>query len=450
MAVRNEEAVLAVAPAGGGPDAWDLPLKLGILMGLSVVVLFSVHDHVFRPVYRVAEAHGLSTMLYRPSVLWFSLGFVLVVARTLLWFMYRPHPPASVDSAPPMTVIIPAYNEGPMVAKSIDSVAEAHYDPNKLEIIVVDDGSTDDTWVHIQAAAQRHEGRVRTVRLARNSGKRAALAEGFRTGKGEIFVTVDSDSVVSRGALLALAGPFANERVGVVAGKVQVYNQREGLIPRMLHVRFTLSFDFLRAYQSTYGTVYCSPGALSAYRASAVKAVLEEWLHQRFLGVEVTTGEDRALTNDVMRQGYDSVYQRDATVHTVVPTQYKKLCRMFLRWDRSYIREELRFATIVWRRPPVARMIALFDQVVTNLRFPIMSATMVLLATAVFFDPLVLPRVLVSLGLISFIYSLYYLRSERSFNILYGVVFEYYAFFAMFWIFPWALMTVRKRGWLTR
>lgn len=450
MAVRNDEATLAVEAAGARGDTWDLPLKLGILMGLTAVVLFSVHDHVFRPLYSVAETHGLSTMLYRPSVLWFSLGFVLMVCRTLLWFTYRPHPAAERAGAPRMTVIIPAYNEGPMVAKSIDSVVEAEYDPEKLEIIVVDDGSTDDTWTHIEAAAARHAGRVQTVRLKRNSGKRAALAEGFRTGTGEIFVTVDSDSVVSRGALLALAGPFANERVGVVAGKVQVYNQQEGLIPRMLHVRFTLSFDFLRAYQSTYGTVYCSPGALSAYRASAVRAVLESWLHQRFLGAEVTTGEDRALTNDVMRQGYDSVYQRNAAVYTVVPTHYKKLCRMFLRWDRSYIREELRFAAIVWRRPPVARTIAVFDQVVTNLRFPVMGLTVGLLAAAVFFDPLVLPRLLVSLGLISFIYSLYYLRSERSFNILYGVAFEYYAFFAMFWIFPWALVTVRARGWLTR
>jgi hyaluronan synthase len=450
MAVTNDEATLAVEPAGARGDSWDVPLKLGILIGLTAVVVFSVQDRVFEPVYKVAETHGLSTMLYRPSVLWFSLGFVLVVCRTLLWFTYRPHPPARRESAPRMTVIIPAYNEGPMVAKSIHSVAEADYAPEKLEIIVVDDGSTDDTWAHIESAAKQHPGLVQTVRLKQNSGKRAALAEGFRIGTGEIFVTVDSDSVVAPGALLALAGPFQNERVGVVAGKVQVYNQREGLIPRMLHVRFTLSFDFLRAYQSTYGTVYCSPGALSAYRASAVEAVLEGWLHQRFLGAEVTTGEDRALTNDVMRLGYDSVYQRDATVYTIVPTGYKQLCRMFLRWDRSYIREEIRFAAVVWKRPPLARAIALFDQVVTNLRFPVMGLTVGLLGAAVFFDPLVLPRLLVSLGLISFIYSLYYLKSERSFNILYGVVFEYYAFFAMFWIFPWALVTVRARGWLTR
>ncbi|HUX44271.1 MAG TPA: glycosyltransferase family 2 protein [Terracidiphilus sp.] len=450
MAGTNEDIARGVEFAGGSDDPWDIPLKLAILLGLLAVVLFSVYNHAFTPVYKVAEKHGIGAALYQPSILWFSMGFLLMVFRTFLWFTYRPHPAARRENAPRMTVIIPAYNEGPMVAKSIDSVATADYDPERLEIVVVDDGSTDDTWQHIQEAAARYGQRVKTVRLERNSGKRAALAAGFLLGTGDVYVTVDSDSVVTRKALLALAGPFAEKHVGVVAGKVQVYNQEEGLIPRMLHVRFTLSFDFLRAYQSTFGTVYCSPGALSAYRASAVRQVLESWLNQRFLGAEVTTGEDRALTNDILRLGYDSVYQRDATVYTVVPTSYRTLCKMFLRWDRSYIREEVRFATIVWKRPALPRAIALVDQVITNLRFPVMGLTAVLLVSAVMFDPMVLLRLLVALGMISLIYSLYYLRSERSFNILYGVVFEYFTFFGMFWIFPWALLTVRSKSWMTR
>lgn len=451
MATTNEPLLRATEiPQASAPETWDLLLKLCIVLGLAVLALVSIEDQVFSPVVTMAQAHGIGADLYRPSILWFSMGFLLLLFRTCLWFAYRPHPPAAPDSAPAMTVIIPAYNEGPMVAKAIDSVATAYYDPARLEIIVVDDGSTDDTWEHIQHAVARHGDRIRALRLERNSGKRAALAAGFRLATGEIFVTVDSDSVVAPNALLALAGPFRSPRVGVVAGKVQVYNRREGIIPRMLHVRFTLAFDFLRAYQSTFGTVYCSPGALSAYRASAVMRVLDAWLKQRFLGADVTTGEDRALTNDVMRLGYDSVYQQDAVVYTLVPSSYWKLCQMFLRWDRSYIREEVRFAAVVWKRPPLARALALFDQLITNLRFPVMCLTLLLFGFAVSEDPLALPRVLVSLGLISFIYSLYYLRSERSFNVVYGVVFEYFSFFTLFWVFPWAFLTVRAKGWLTR
>ncbi|MGC9158830.1 MAG: glycosyltransferase family 2 protein, partial [Terracidiphilus sp.] len=233
-------------------------------------------------------------------------------------------------------------------------------------------------------------------------------------------------------------------------GKVQVYNRGAGAIPRMLHVRFTLTFDFLRAYQSTFGTVYCSPGALSAYRASAVKNVLEAWLHQRFLGAQATIGEDRALTNDILRQGYDSVYQRTAVVLTIVPTTYRQLSRMLLRWNRSYIREEMRFALILWKRPLISRVISFFDSTITNVRYPVAYATLYLLGVAFLHDVRVLPRVLVAIGLVSFFYSLYYLRSERSFNLIYGVLYEYFSFFALFWIFPWAFLTVRARGWLTR
>ncbi len=428
----------------------DLLLKSLVLAGLGALVLVNIRVHTFAPLLRSAGAHGISAMLLRPSILWLAMGAGLLLFRTILWFAYQPRSLAKFEDAPCMTVVVPAYNEGAMVAKAIDSLARANYPPERLEIIVVDDGSTDDTWMHIQHAVARHGNRIHAVRLERNGGKREALAVGFRRGTGEIFVTVDSDSVVDANALLALAGPFTSERVGVVAGRILVYNRREGIIPRMLHVRFALSFDFLRAYQSTFGTVYCSPGALSAYRASAVRTVLDRWLHQRFLGSRATIGEDRALTNDIMRLGYDSIYQRTAMVLTVVPMTYGKLCRMFLRWDRSFIREELRFASVVWKRPPLARLIALLDVSITNLRYPATCLTLVLLGTALFHDPLVLLRVLLSMGMASLIYSLYFLHSERSFDVVYGVLFSYFSFFSLFWIFPWALVTVRTRGWMTR
>jgi hyaluronan synthase len=431
-------------------DAWDHALRLTILAGLGALAYVSIRAQAFSPLYQLAETHGISAALVRPSILWFMMGTTLLVFRTLLWFTYRPPMPAIPKSAPRMTVVIPAYNEGAMVSKAIDSIAAAHYPHDRLEIIAVDDGSKDDTWEHIQRAAARHGGRVRALRQDRNRGKREALAAGFRIGNGEVFVTVDSDSVVSPDALLALAGPFASERVGVVAGKVLVYNRAEGIIPRMLHVRFTLAFDFLRAYQSTFGTVYCSPGALSAYRASAVKKVLEQWLQQRFLGARATIGEDRALTNDIMNLGYDSIYQGRAVVLTVVPTRYRQLTKMLLRWNRSFIREELRFARIIWKRPPAALLIALCDSIITNLRYPVMFLSLSLLALALLTGVLVLPRMLVAIGLMSLFYCLYYLRSERSFDMIYGVIFEYFSFFFLFWIFPWALLTVRARGWMTR
>jgi hyaluronan synthase len=431
-------------------DMVDWALRIAIAGGLGALIALSWGGGVFSPLLHALAHHPLGALALRPTVLWVSMGSLLLAFRTVLWFRYRPFPGVDAATAPRLSVIIPAYNEGPMVAHAIDSVANAAYPRDRLEIIVVDDGSTDDTWLHIERAQRHHGARVTALRLDRNRGKREALAAGFRCGRGEIFVTLDSDSVIERGALLALAGPFSDPRVGAVAGRVLVLNRREGVIPRMLHVRFLLAFDFLRAYQSTFGTVYCTPGALSAYRASAVREVLPRWLGQRFLNVPATYGEDRALTNEILALGHDSVYQRTASVSTIVPTSYGKLCRMFLRWDRSYIREELRFARVVWKRPLPALLFALVDTTITNFRYPVAYATLGLLGAAVLQDPATLLRVLVAIGAMSLLYGLYYLRSERSFDLVYSVLYGYFAFFALSWIFPYAALTVRARGWLTR
>ncbi|HVY49448.1 MAG TPA: glycosyltransferase family 2 protein, partial [Minicystis sp.] len=398
----------------------DWLVRAAILAGIAAIAYVTVIQHVIAPMIEEAEASPWAVFVERPSILWAGMGTLLLLFRTLLWFRYRPFASATMEDAPTLTVVIPAYNEGAMVAQSIESVAAARYPRERLEIFVVDDGSTDDTWEHIQRAAARHPDIVTTLRFQKNRGKRAGLAAGFRRAQGDVVVTIDSDSVIEAGTLLALAGPFRDAKVGAVAGKVAVYNREEGVIPRMLHVRYALSFDLLRAVQSTYRTVYCCPGALTAYRRTVVADVLEAWLGQRFLGVPCTFGEDRSLTNHMLDRGFDTVYQRTAVVRTVVPTTYKRLCKMFIRWDRSYVREEIRFARIVWKLPLGRRIIALFDTTITNLRFPIAYASLALLVSFVVHDPLALLRVTVAIGVMSMFNMLYFLRHERSWAFVYG------------------------------
>jgi len=432
------------------PDAWDILLRICIVVFLALVFYASVVSYAFEPVADMLERHAWAELIVRPSALWMAVGFGLLAFRTALWFRYRPAPSANIETAPFVTVVIPAYNEGPMVAKAIDSVAAADYPRDRIEIIAIDDGSRDDTWHHIQRAAARNPELVTAIHFEYNRGKRAGLEAGFRRARGDVVVTIDSDSVINRDSLLSIVGPFRDPRVGAVAGKVAVHNRDDGIIPRMLHVRFVLSFDFLRAVQSVFRTVYCTPGAFSAYRTTVVRKVLGAWTAQTFLGQKCDIGEDRSLTNFILEQGYDTVYQRSAVVHTIVPTTYRQLCRMFLRWDRSFMREELRFAKIVWQRPWRWRIIALFDTMITNLRYPVIYAAMALLVVGIAEDPEVLLRVLMVIGLMSLLYTLYYLRSERSMDFVYGIAYSYFAFFALTWIFPYAAMTLRTRGWLTR
>jgi len=431
-------------------DAPNWLILAAIFAGLGAMCWITFSREVFAPILELAVGDRWAILLQRPSVLWAAMGTLLLVVRTGLWIGYRPSASATPSEAPTMTVVIPAYNEGAMVQKSIESVVRAEYPQGSLEVFVVDDGSVDDTWRHIQWAAARHPGLVTPLRLPKNMGKRHALAEGIRRATGEVIVTIDSDSEIEPRALLALAGPFRDRRIGAVAGKVTVLNREEGIIPRMLAVRFVFAFDLLRAAQSTYRTVFCCPGALSAYRTAAVRPVLERWLNETFLGSSCTFGEDRAMTNLLLAAGYDTVYQRTAVVKTIVPTTYRKLCKMYIRWDRSYVREEIRYARIVWRRPPRAFLLSLFETVINNVRYPVSYASLGLLVLLVLAHPLVLVRVLFVIGLFASFNMLYYLRSERSPDFLYGVLYAYFAFFGLFWIFPYALVTVRARSWLTR
>ncbi|MGC2518103.1 MAG: glycosyltransferase [Burkholderiales bacterium] len=453
--MKNQADSAALAPGSAvvsNPvsDVWDYFLVAAIFAGMVLLAWTAISTPLLQPLVDLARRQHWSGLWVRPTIIWVTMGFVLLFLRTVLWLLYRPFAPVAAEEAPFMTVIIPAYNEGAMVESAIASVATADYPGGRLEVIAIDDGSKDDTWHHIERAARRFPGRVTPIRLPENRGKRGALAEGFRRARGEIIVTVDSDSIVERQTLLAIAGPFRDSRIGAVAGKVAVHNRRANLIPRMLHVRFILSFDFLRSAQSVYRTVFCCPGALAAYRTAVLRQVLDEWERQTFLGTPCTYGEDRALTNFILDAGYDTVYQRAAVVHTLVPETYVKLCRMYLRWDRSYIREEFRFARIVWKRPLVSRVLAFYETTVTNLRFPLSYAAMALWAVNAFNDPAAFVRMLLAIMVVSTLYTLYFLRSERSWDFVFGILYGYFSFFALTWIFPYAALTLRARGWLTR
>ena len=434
--------------AGRSPA--DLLLAGTLLLAVGLLFYLGLARNALQPLLLALHREGWHRVVLEPAVALGYLGLGLSALRVALWAAYRPTPPVAPDHAPMLTVVIPAYNEGAMVGRSIDSVARAHYPPERLQILAVDDGSRDDTWEHMQRAAARHPLLVRTLRLPANRGKRAALAAGFAEARGEVLVTIDSDSVIEPGTLLAMVAPFRDPRVGAVAGRVAVLNRFEGLIPRMLHVRYALSFDFLRAAQSTLGNVVCCPGALSAYRASAVRRALPAWLGQRFLGQPCTIGEDRAMTNHMFALGYDVRYQGDAVVHTMAPTTYRGLCKMFLRWSRSQVREDWRLLGLLRMRPVPARLVASLDLLTTDLGYVFGLGALALALHAAVGEPRVLGYMALAVLLGAAPGALYFLRLERSLECLYGIAYGLFSAFALFWIMPYAAVTVRARGWLTR
>jgi len=388
--------------------------------------------------------------LKKPLLSWSLLGLLQLGIRTALWLSYRPYSSLDKGAAPSLSVIIPAYNEGRGVADSIESVAMAKYPEGRLEIVVIDDGSLDDTWTHIEKTAARFPTVVRSMRLEKNRGKREALYAGFRRANGEILVTIDSDSIIDKQALLAIAGAFRDARIGAVAGKVSVRNLNGGTLPKMLQSYFLRSFDFIRAAQSTYRTVQCCPGALSAYRGQALRKVLNRWRHQTFLGGPPPPGEDRALTNFILEAGYDSVYQRLAVVHTIVPQTYGRLCKMYTRWNRGFFCEEFRLACLLWKRPLLSRWMTFWDMVITNVQYPLSYLTLVCCALIIPRHPEVFLWLLMGIGGVSILNMLYCFVLEPSWRCLFSVAYDYYAFFFLWWIFPYSFFTMRSRAWGTR
>ena len=248
-------------------------------------------------------------------------------------------------------------------------------------------------------------------------------------GPGNISSAWTRTASLNQHTLKQIVAPLLQDpKVGGVAGNVKVYNRSVNLITRMLWVRFVLAFDFLRACQSGYRFVFCTPGALSAYRREAILPILEEWRRQTFLGAHCTIGEDRAFTNLILRQGYDTVYQRTAVVYTTVPETYKGMCRMFLRWDRSNFRESyIQMAFMFTRYREKHRLLPIVDFFVRELEFPLSCIFIPLLLVSIVISPLVLVKFLTALALVSFILTVYYLSTERDMDFVYGVLYAFYA-----------------------
>jgi len=428
----------------------DLGLKLllPVLLTLLLVAAYqfgSLHDYL-----QLVQASAYTAFLPALGAAYALTLLLFQVFRTVLWATYRPYP-LTPGPLPSLTIIIPVYNEGAMVAKAIDSAAASDYPAAKLEIILIDDGSTDDTWDYIAQARERHSQLLSTIRFPKNRGKKEALYAGFTRAKGEILVTLDSDSVMKPEALRHLVAPLLQDpQIGAVAGNVKVYNRHQSLMGKMQAVRF-VNLDYLRASQSRYRTVVCTPGSLSAYRRAALRPILAAWRDQTFLGAPCYHTEDRALTNFILRQGYFTYYQRPAVVYTLVPETYKGVCRMYLRWERGNARESLvQLGYLFTRYRRQYRLLPIVEFFLAQLEYPLTLLFFGLLLASILAYPLMLFKFLTVLAIASLLNLLYYIWLERDLDFIYGVIYGYYAFFLLQWIYPYAWATVRHRGWLTR
>lgn len=418
----------------------------GILLITCLLLPFSNEHHT-----PIEKLYGIVTACRNPLICLSMIHAVYYLFQSYLWAKYKPYPKQLFGESPTVSVIIPAYNEGKMIQTSILSVLKSKYFKDKIDIICVDDGSTDDTAIYIRECVKKYPNRIQFIQFSKNCGKRVALQKGIAHATGSIVVTLDSDSLVEAETIQEIVSPFlCNPKIGAVAGNVRVLN-KDNLLGKMLDVQYNIAFDFCRAAQSSYNTVACCPGALSAFRRTIIAPHLKSWAHQMFLGRPVRHGEDQALTNIVLKQGYDTVYQRTAVVHTVAPSRYKQLCKMFARWDRSFIVEGFCFASFMFSNYRQSnRSLPIINFVLKTTQVYMVSLGLIGLIHCAIYEPRSLIKYSIAFLCTAFCSAAYYLWTHRGPQFLYGVLYAVFSLFMLQWIFPWAVLTVRDESWGTR
>jgi len=282
------------------------PIALSMIgLGFLLVIIFTLKLRFLSQWIEFLR----STRFLRASA-WLLIVFGLIfvsgiIFRTVLWLRYKPRTGGPQDDRawPFVSVIVPALNEEDLIRKSIDSIFASNYPGDRLEVIAINDGSSDMTLFGMLSAKRTYGKRLRVISFRSNLGKRRALYSGLKVARGEIVVTVDADSKIGRSAIRNLVIPLlGDDRIGAVGGRVAVLNERQNLLTRMLAIRYAISFDYGRAYQSVYGSVFVCPGALTAYRKSVVGSFIRDWVRQSFMNTTCLHGEDRSLTTCILRK----------------------------------------------------------------------------------------------------------------------------------------------------
>jgi cellulose synthase/poly-beta-1,6-N-acetylglucosamine synthase-like glycosyltransferase/peptidoglycan/xylan/chitin deacetylase (PgdA/CDA1 family) len=245
------------------------------------------------------------------------VGFAVAARRRELR-LARWIPPDAPPFLPDITIVIPAYNEEAGIAATVQSMAESRY-RGRLEIIVVDDGSTDRT---AQAAQDLGYPFVRTI-TQRNSGKPGALNTGIMAAQSDILVLVDGDTIFQPDTLEKLVAPLADRDVGAVSGNTKVYN-RKGFLGRWQHLEYVVGFNLDRRMYDLLGVMPTVPGAIGAFRRPA--------LYQVHGVSHDTLAEDTDLTMALCRAGWRIVYAPQAIAWTEVPATLRVLWKQRYRW----------------------------------------------------------------------------------------------------------------------
>lgn len=260
------------------------------------------------------------------------LAILFVRYFSLLWFAFlqlleKTMRPQRTDvPLPPVSVIVPAYNEGTVLESAIDALLRIDYPT--FEIIVVDDGSTDDTLAIAQRWEGRHGGVEIRVFSKANGGKATALNTGIAQARYGFVLCMDADSAIAPDTLREAMPHFEDASVGAVAGNVKVVN-RVNWLTRLQALEYIEGLNMPRRAQGFIAAVNIVPGPVGLFRIEALQEVG---------GYDNDTfAEDADLTLKLITAGWKIVYEENAIAWTQAPTRVLDLVQQRYRWTRGIL-----------------------------------------------------------------------------------------------------------------
>ncbi|SFL64897.1 hyaluronan synthase [Pelosinus propionicus DSM 13327] len=389
-------------------------------------------------------------ILYMYSII--AASFLLT--RYLFGSFYR-SVPIDKDFTPGVTIIVPCFNEEQWIQRTILGCINQDYPINKLEVIVVDDCSNDKSVEKIKEIVeelkvkeQRYdvENRLRYIVQSTNAGKREALAKGALMAQHELIVFVDSDSFLDPFAIRNIVQPFKDSKMGGVSGRTDVANTYTNALTKMQSVRYYIAFRIMKAAESYFDAVTCLSGPLSCYRKDLLVKYMDEWLNQRFLGEKATFGDDRSMTNLILRENRTS-YQDTAICNTIVPNTYTVFLKQQMRWKRSWLRESLIAAGFMWKKEPFMALSFYMGVLVPLLAPIIVIYNLIYIPITHRVFPLTF---MIGIFLMALLMSMAQLFLRRSSTWVYGLWFCLYYEAVLLWQMPIAWVTFWKTTWGTR
>lgn len=382
------------------------------------------------------------------------IAAIFLLTRYFFGAFYRVTP-IDIDFTPGVSILIPCFNEEEWIQRTILSCINQDYPVDKLEVIVIDDCSSDRSVERIEEIinklyeeAEQFEtkSRVKYIVQEKNAGKREALAKGALVAKHDLVVFVDSDSFLDPFAIRNLVQPFKDPKMGGVSGRTDVANTYTNILTKMQSVRYYIAFRIMKAAEAYFDAVTCLSGPLACYKKQIILDNMDNWLNQSFLGQRATFGDDRAMTNFVL-QKYRTTYQDSAMCQTIVPNKYKVFLKQQMRWKRSWLRESLLAGKFMYKKEPFAALTFYMGLIV-----PI-AAPIVVLYNLVYVPIIhqVFPTAfLVGLLLMSLLMSMAQLLLRKSSTWLFGMVFCLFYEAVLLWQMPIAWVTFWKSTWGTR